>query len=87
MANLQVPDYLESGLEASAARRGRTVEQLIEEIVATHIEQEFPAPENFTDDEIAHFKLSVAQLDRGERISSEEVGEFFKKLHVRLASR
>lgn len=87
MPNLQIPDYLEGNLEASAAKRGITTEALIEQVLNAHIEQEFPAPETFTDAEIARFKQSSAQLDRGEVVTSEEVEKRFEEFFARQAAR
>jgi hypothetical protein len=77
MLQLNLPEHIQAELESAAASQGRTPEQFLEEIVVAHLEQEFPAPENFTDAEIARFKRSIAQLDRGERVSSEQVDAFF----------
>jgi hypothetical protein len=77
MSNLHIPEHLEANLEAAAAQHGLTTQQLVEQVLTAHIEAEFPPPETFTDAQIARFKESIAQLDRGERIPAEEIDEFF----------
>jgi predicted transcriptional regulator len=87
MASLQIPDHLEEQLEASAMRRGQSKEELIEEIVSLHLEEEFPTQENFSPEEIARFRNSIAQLDRGEVVTSEQVDAKFDAFFKRLAAR
>ena len=87
MLNLELPEHLEAGLEASAVRRGRTKEELIEDIVSAHLEEEFAAQENFAPEEIARFQHGIAQLDRGERVTSDQVEARFEAFFKRQAAR
>jgi uncharacterized protein YecA (UPF0149 family) len=87
MSNLQIPEYLEANLEAAAAQHGLTAQQLVEQVLTAHVEAEFPAPENFTDAQIARFKESIAQLDRGERILAEQVEARFEAFFKHHAAR
>jgi len=87
MASLQIPDHLEEQLAASAMRRGQSKEELIEEIVSIHLEEESPAQESFSPDQIARFRQSIAQLDRGEVVASEQVDARFNAFFKRLAAR
>jgi predicted transcriptional regulator len=87
MASLQIPEPLESGLAASAARRGSTTEQVIEELLTAHVEEEFAAPETFSDAQLARFKQSIAQLDRGEIVTDEEVEAKFEAFFKRHTAR
>ena len=87
MADLQIPEYIELNLEASAARAGQTKEQRAEAILSAHLEQELAPPDDFTDAEIARFKHSIAQLERGEVVTSEEVEERFAAFFKRQAAR
>lgn len=77
MPNLHIPEHLEANLEAAAAQHGLTAQQLVEQVLTAHIEAEFPAPETFTEAQIARFQQSIAQLDRGNRIPAEPIDEFF----------
>ncbi len=80
MSNLHIPEHL----EAAAAQHGLTAQQLVEQVLTAHIEAEFHPPETFTDAQIARFKESIAQLDRGERIPAEEIDEFSRTGRKRL---
>ena len=86
MATLHIPDHLEEQLEASAIRRGKSKEELIEEIVSLHLEEESPAQENFSPAQIDRFQHSIAQLDRSEVVTSEQVDARFDAFFERLAT-
>ena len=87
MLNLELPEHLDAGLEAAAVRCGRTNEELIEDILSAHLEGEFAAQESLSKADIARFQHSAAQLDRGERISSEAVEARFDEFFKRQAAR
>jgi polyhydroxyalkanoate synthesis regulator protein len=77
MPTLHIPEYLEANIEAAAAQQGRTPQELVEQVLTAHVEAEFPAPETFTEAQIARFRQSITQLDRGNRIPAEQIDEFF----------
>lgn len=87
MPTLNLPEHLAAAIEASAIRHGRTKEELVEEVLATHLETEYASQENFSDKEIARFKAGIAQLDGGERVSSEQVEARFEAFFKRQAAR
>ena len=84
MANIQIPETLNLVLEDAAHRAGRTKDDLAEEILSAHLEdQSF----SFSDAQLTRLKEGIAQLDRGEKVSSEQVDLKFKAFFKRQAAR
>jgi predicted transcriptional regulator len=84
MATIQIPDELDAELQQAAARLGRTKEDLIREAVLARLEEQFAAQTEFSEEQIARMKHSIAQLDRGEVVASEQVDSFFAAWHKDL---
>jgi len=87
MANIQIPDELDAELQQAAARLGRTKDDLVREAVLAQLEEQFAAQTEFSDEQIARMKHSIAQLNRGEVVTSEQVDEMFEDWHRQRASR
>ncbi len=85
MAAIQIPDTLDRSLQQSADRLGRPKDHLIQDLLQQHIE-EHSEPE-LTEAQIARMRESIAQLDRGEVVTSEAVDGWFNDLFKRLAAR
>ena len=87
MVNIQIPDDLDAELQLAADRLGRTKDDLVHEALCARLDEEFASETNFTEEQIARFRHSIAQLDRGEIVTAEEVDSFFVDLRKRLAAR
>ncbi len=87
MVTIQIPEELDAVLKDAANRAGRTPEEYLEELILTHLQDESLPLSAFSELELARFKESAAQLDRGESVSAEEVDGKFAALFERLAAR
>ncbi len=87
MATVQIPDELDAELQQAAERLGRSKEDLVREAVLARLEEQFATQTDFPDEQIAHMKRSIAQLDRGEVVTSEQVDTFFADWRKDLESR
>jgi predicted transcriptional regulator len=87
MATVQIPDELDAELQQAAERLGRTKEELVREAVLARLEEQFAAQTEFSDEQIARMKHSIAQLDRGEVVTSEQVDKMFENWRRQRASR
>ena len=87
MATVQIPDELDAELQQAAERLGRTKDDLVREAVLARLEEQFAAQTEFSDEQIARMKRSIAQLDRGEIVTSEQVDKTFEDWHRQRASR
>ena len=79
MVNLQISDELDIVLEDAASRAGQSKDQFAQEILSAHLEDESLPLAAFSDEQLARLKQSVAQLEQGKRIPSEEVDHFFEE--------
>jgi plasmid stability protein len=87
MATIQIPDSLEMALEEAAHRAGLSKNELAQEILSAHLEDESLPLSALTEAQLARLDESVAQLGRGERISSEQIDLKFKAFFEKLATR
>jgi predicted transcriptional regulator len=87
MVNIQIPDELDAELQQAAEQLGRTKDDLVHEALVARLEEQFAAESNFTEEEITRMRHSIAQLKRGEVVTSEEVDVFFESLRKKLAAR
>jgi predicted transcriptional regulator len=87
VAIIQISDELDAELQAAAARLGRTKDELVSEAVLARLEEHFAAETEFTEEQIARMKHSIAQLERGEVVTSEQVDSFFVDWRKDLESR
>ena len=87
MATLQIPDHLEEQLDIAAASSGRTKEELAVEILASHLEDESLPLSAFTEEQLARFKNSIEQLNRGEFVTSEQVERKFEAWFAKRTDR
>jgi predicted DNA-binding protein len=86
MAAIQIPAELDAELQNAADSLGRTKDDLVREALYAPLEEQFAAQSDFTEQQIARMKHSIAQLDRGEGITSEQVDNMFKSWRERRAS-
>jgi len=89
MASIQIPEALERALEEAAHSAGLTKDELAEEILAANLDQEDESLplSAFTEAQLERLKHSIEQLDRGERITSEQVDLKFKAFFERRTAR
>jgi predicted transcriptional regulator len=87
MVNLQITEEADAVLETAAKRAGLSKEEFAEEIILAHMEDESLPLSAFTEEQLARFKESIAQLDRGEGIPGEEVMQKLDRWIVERASR
>jgi predicted DNA-binding protein len=87
MAAIQIPDELDAELQQAADSLGRTKDDLVREALCAPLEEQFAARSDFTEQQIARMKHSIAQLDRSEGITSEQVDDMFKRWRALRASR
>jgi predicted DNA-binding protein len=66
MANLRIPEELDTVLQSAAERAGRTKDELAQEILAAHLEDESLPLSAFTDRQLARLKESIEQVRRGD---------------------
>ncbi len=71
MAAIHIPDALDHSLQRAADELGQPKEALIHDLLQQHVE-EYLDPE-LTEAQIARMRESIAQLNRGEIVTSEEV--------------
>ncbi len=87
MATLQIPDELDAQLQQAADRLGCTKVDFLHEAVTARLEEQFAAEPEFTEEQIARMKHSIAQLDRGEVVTSEQVDKMFEDWRAQRVSR
>jgi predicted transcriptional regulator len=87
MAMIQIPDELDAELQQAAVRLGRTKDDLIREAVLAQLEEQFAAQTEFSEEQIGRIRHSIAQLDRGEVVTSEQVDKTFENWRRQRASR
>jgi predicted transcriptional regulator len=86
MAAIHIPDELDAELQQAADSLGRTKEDFVREALCAPLEEQFATHSDFSDEQIAHMKHSIAQLDRGEGITSEQVDNMFSNWRARRAA-
>ena len=77
MVTIQIPEELDAVLESAANRSGRTKDQVLRDVIVTYTEEEYAAQATFSDEQIDRFRHSIAQLDRGQVVASDQVEVFF----------
>ncbi len=87
MVTIQIPKELDAVLESSANRSGRTKYEVLRDAIVIHTEEEYAAQATFSDEQIRRFQHSIAQLDRGEVVSSDKVETFFEDWFKELDAR
>ena len=87
MAVIQIPDELALQIEEGAQRAGESRDAFLREAVLLRLEDLKDCEPEFTDLQIAHLTEGVAQLRRGEKISSEDVDVWFAQLFQKLDAR
>jgi predicted transcriptional regulator len=86
MVTLEIPDDLDAELQQAADRLGCTKQDFLRDAVIARVEEQCAAVVEFTEGQIARMRHSVAQLDRGEFITSEQVDKKFEDWRMRRAS-
>ena len=87
MVNIQIPDDLDAELQLAADRLGRTKDDLVQEALCARLDEELTSQSNFSEEQIARFRHSIAQLDRGEVVTAEEVEQKFAGWRKQRVSR
>jgi phosphohistidine phosphatase SixA len=87
MVNLQISEEADAVLQSAARRARMTREEFAEIMILTQVEDESLPLSAFTPQQLERFKESIAQLDRGEYVTSEEVDKKFEALFAHLAAR
>ena len=87
MTTIQIPDELDAQLQQAADRLGCTKVDFLHDAVTARLEEQFAAESDFTGEQIARMKHSIAQLDHGEVVTSEQVDKFFEDWRKDLAAR
>ena len=89
----QLQKIVDTGLYASAEE---AVERLLSQVlddeflrdaVIARVEEQFAAESDLTEEQIARMKHSIAQLDRGEVVTSEQIDKKFEDWRTQRASR
>ena len=86
MSQIAVPEKFTANLNELAAQDHRAVEDVVDEAINSYLVFRLHEPQ-LTSDEIERLKRGAAQLNRGERISGEDVITKFEKWRTRRASR
>jgi len=86
MAQMEVPEKFAAELQELASRDDRAVQDVLAEAIDTYISLRHIEPE-LTPPQIERLKHSMAQADRGELVSQEEVEAFFDGWEKEIASR
>jgi predicted transcriptional regulator len=86
MSQIAVPEKFSAELHDLAAHDHRAVEEVVDEAINSYLASRFHEPQ-LTSPEIARLREGIAQLDRGERIASEDVDRKFENWRKRRASR
>ena len=87
MVNIQIPDDLDAELQLAADRLGRTKDDLVQEALCVRLDEEFASETNFSEAQIARFRHSIAQLNRGEFVTAQEVDQKFAEWRRQKAAR
>ncbi len=87
MVTIQIPDELDAELQQAADRAGSTKDDFVRIALRTQIEEQFAAQSDFTEEQVARMKQSIAQLDRGEGITAEKVDNLFEDWRKQRAIR
>ena len=78
MAAIQISDELDAELQLAADQLGRTKDDLVHEALTACLEEKFTTHSDFSDQQIARMKHSLAQLDRNETVTGEHVDKKFE---------
>jgi len=86
MSQIAVPEQFTAELQQIALDDNKPVEDIVAEALHSYLAYRFYEPE-LTPSQIERMKRSVAQLDRGEVVSGEEIEAFFENWEKADASR
>ncbi len=86
MATIQIPDELDQMLEQAATRSGCSKEDLLRDAIEARLEEQNAVNLDFTPEQIERMRHSIAQLERGEVVTSEQVDAKFEDWRRRRAS-
>ena len=85
MAHIEVPERFANDLRELALHDRRPVEEVVDEAINSYIVQRiYESP--LSPDHIEHLKRGIAQLDRGEYLTSQEVDDKFEVWRKRRAA-
>ena len=84
---MQIPDELYAQLQQECERLGCSRESLAEEAIRSRLLDSAEPPQELTPAQINRMRESIAQLARGEVVTSEEVDQKFEKFFRKLANR
>jgi predicted transcriptional regulator len=86
MAQIDVPEKSLAELEQLAFQDSRPVEEIVDEAIATYLSFRYTEPA-LSPDRMERMRASIAQGDRGELVSQEEVEAFFDDWEKEAAAR
>jgi predicted transcriptional regulator len=86
MVTIKISDNLDLALEDAAQRTGRSKEELAEDILAAHLEQEREV-DVFSGVHLERLRNGLEQLQRGEKFDSEHVARKFENWRKERATR
>jgi predicted transcriptional regulator len=86
MAQIEVPEKLAAELRELALRDERALEDVVGEALHSYLSYRFLEPD-LTASQIGRMKHSLAQANRGELVSQDEVEAFFDDWEKEAASR
>jgi predicted transcriptional regulator len=87
MVTLQISEELDAELQQAAERLGCTKNEFLRDAVIARVEEQFATEADLTEEQIARMKHSIAQLDRGEVVTSEQIDKKFEDWRTQRASR
>lgn len=87
MASIEIPEELERRLLTVAREAGKSKDEMAHEILDGRLEELDGSKIIHSPEEIARMKHSLAQLDRGEYITGEEVEEMLDSWLAELDAR
>jgi predicted transcriptional regulator len=86
MAQIDLPERSLAELKELAFQDNRPVQEIVDEAIASYLSFRYAEPE-LTPRWIERMRTSIAQGDRGDLISQEEVEEFFDDWEKEAAAR
>lgn len=87
MAAIEIPHEIDSELQKLADLTGQSKESLVMQALEAHLEEQRLETLRLNQNQLDRMRQSIAQLDRGERISNEETDQFFDKWKREIAAR
>jgi predicted DNA-binding protein len=87
MVAIQIPDELDRSLQRIASERGRTKDEIAQELLESYLEEMSDDSIELSDRQIERMRHSIAQADAGEMVAIEETQAFFDGWTAELKNR